>query len=104
MKKTILILSVLAASLCCLTTVNANHFVSASTTNECVEVGDEYEFIGEYSFCTLNSCSSVYWDVYQKGTSYYVKRSSRYYRLMPCDEEGYNYYHAYQGKKWYVKL
>lgn len=65
---------------------------------------DGYDFIGEYSFCTLKTCSTAWYKVYQKDKNYYVFDNRQYYRLMPCNENSYNYYYSRQGIKWYVKL
>lgn len=71
-----------------------------------ISADDGYEFVGEYSFCTLKTCSTVYFNVYLKGKTYYVEDRKKYYRLMPTKVDGfdYNYYYSCQGIKYYVHL
>lgn len=107
MKKFILFLFVISMLLvtvsyakdCCRVLTNSDVTMEISAE-------DGYEFVGEYSFCTLNSCSSVYFNVYLKGKTYYVEDNRKYYRLMPTKVKDfdYNYYYSRQGKKYYVHL
>lgn len=103
-----LILAVLAFCAICNNTENTSYAISESYENVSeydIQVNDNgYDFIGEYSFCTLAICSRRWYKVYQKDKNYYVLENNTYYRLMPCNEEGYNYYYSVQGTKWYVKL
>ncbi len=104
MKKSITILALLFVGVLTITTVHAKENNSEASNSVCLQVNDDYQFVGEYSFCTLDQCNTSYFKVYQKGSSYYVYRDSTYYRLMPCNESGYNHYYAYGGIKYYVKL
>lgn len=107
MKKLILLLFVLSVSIVSVAYAKDCYNLSANSevTSEIFKENG-YEFVGEYSFCSLKSCSSLYYNVYVKGNLYYVERNNKYYRLMPTKVEGYdyNYYYSWRGDKWYVKL
>lgn len=77
---------------------------SEMNVTETMVVCDDYEFVGEYSFCSLKQCYSWYAKVYIKGGVFYVMKNNVKYRLMPCSEGEYNYYFSFQGDKYYVKL
>lgn len=107
MKKFVLFLFVISMLL--VTVSYAKDSCSVLTNSDVtmeISAEDGYEFVGEYSFCTLDQCSSVYFNVYLKGKTYYVLRNRTYYRLMPTKVKDfdYNYYYSYQGKKYYVHL
>lgn len=106
MKKFIIVSAVLLGGLIYFTAANAMEGPSELVSYNNAGVSDDYEFIGNFYFCKLsgNSCYTYSRKVYQKGRNYYVLQQDQYYRLFPCNENGYNYYYADKDGKWYTNI
>ena len=81
---------------------------------ELLTAGD-YSYVGDFQFDYL--AKSSYWgNTYEKSTElsvyeasdacglYYAKWGGDYYKLIPCKQDGYNFYIAVGGSKLYTKI
>ena len=104
MKKCLIILGCFILSAFSLSAVHAMNNNSEIAHHITMESNDESEFLGEWKFCEGTKCYLRKLPVYQKGRNLYVYSGYQYYRLIPCDKDGYNYYFSNQDGTWYTKI
>ncbi|MBE6193794.1 MAG: hypothetical protein E7139_07640 [Rikenellaceae bacterium] len=68
-----------------------------------IESDESYEYLGDWKFYpNTKSSYPTNFSVYQKGDYLYAKLGGKYFRLFPCNKDGFNYYFSSNGRCWYA--